>query len=186
MFALLLLALGLAMDAFAVSLARGAAGEHRFVRALETGLAFGFAQAVMPLAGWALGALFLQYIEAVDHWIAFGLLAFLGMRMIREALHEGEVEAEEAARELRGHYTGLAFAALATSIDAAAAGLTLGLFALPVWLSCLIIGLVTAGLCVPAYWLAARLGQRVGRSAEVFGGVVLIGLGLKILAEHLA
>ncbi len=75
---LLFLALALAMDAFAVSIVRGAAGKHQFVRALETGLAFGIAQGVMPFLGWALGALFLQWIEAFDHWIAFGLLGFLG------------------------------------------------------------------------------------------------------------
>ena len=185
MLALLLLALALAMDAFAVSLARGAAGEHRIARALETGLAFGVAQGVMPYLGWLLGTAFLSYVEAVDHWIAFALLAFLGGRMIREGL-SGEEEAELEARSRRSHYAALTIAAIATSIDAAAAGLTLEVMGMPVLLACLVIGLVTAALCVPAYWFASAIGPRLGRYAEIGGGVVLIGLGVRILVEHLS
>lgn len=181
---LLLLALALAADAFAVSLARGAGGAHRPLRALECGLAFGLAQALMPFGGWALGSLFAYWIEAVDHWIAFGLLAFIGARMIHEAFADEEEEAASAASQ-RGYYLALLAAAIATSVDAAAAGLTLGLFATPVWVSCLVIGLVTAVLCVIGYWMASRIGARFGKIAEVAGGVVLIGLGIKILLEHL-
>ena len=185
MIELLLLALALAMDAFAVSLARGAAGEHRLSRALETGLAFGLAQGLMPLAGWALGTIFMEWIEAIDHWIAFALLSFLGIRMAMEGLSgDDEGEAEEPAARGRGHFAALLVAAIATSIDAAAAGLTLDLFDLPVWQSCLVIGAVTMALCVPAYLFAARVGRKVGSLAEVAGGVVLVGLGLKILGEH--
>lgn len=185
MLALLLLALALAMDAFAVSIVRGAAGEHRIDRALETGLAFGLAQGVMPLLGWALGALFLQWIEAVDHWIAFALLAFLGVRMLREAFGEDDDPDEGVAASGRAYWWGLFAAAIATSIDAAAAGLTLDLFGLPIALACTVIAVVTAILCVPAYWFAAKIGSRIGHFAEAAGGVVLIGLGLKILLEHL-
>jgi len=181
MTALLLLSLALAMDAFAVSIARGAAGEHHILRAAETGLAFGVAQGVMPLIGWALGALFLQWIEAVDHWIAFGLLAFLGVRMMMEAFSKDEEEDDPR----KSYYFALFAAAIATSIDAAAAGLTLEVMGLPIALSCLVIGLVTAALCVPGYWFAARFGSRLGHYAEALGGIVLIGLGVKILFEHL-
>lgn len=188
MTALFLLALALAMDAFAVAIARGAAGPHSLARAAETGLAFGAAQGIMPLLGWAAGALFIRWIEAFDHWIAFGLLAFLGARMLREAFSDSDDDAEEAAstERQRGHWAALLLAAIATSIDAAAAGLTLDLFGVPVLLACAIIAAVTAALCVPAYWFASRIGGKLGHVAEGLGGVVLIGLGVKILVEHLA
>lgn len=187
---LLLLALALAADAFAVSIARGAGGPHSLGRALETGLVFGAAQGIMPLIGWAAGALFLRYIEAVDHWIAFGLLAVLGVRMLQAAFRaedesDAEGEAEAPGLPLGAHWLVLGTAAVATSVDAAAAGLTLDLFGLPVWLSCAVIAGVTAALCVPGYWFASRIGGRFGHIAEGAGGVVLIGLGVKILVEHL-
>ncbi|QZH76061.1 MAG: manganese efflux pump [Erythrobacter sp.] len=187
MIAVLVLAVALAMDAFAVALVRGAAGPHSGWRALETGLAFGIAQGVMPLIGWALGALFVGWLAAVDHWIAFALLAFLGVRMLREGLGDEDEEADKragAAPSGRSHFGALLLAAIATSIDAAAAGLTLELFSSPVLLSCALIGGVTLALCAPAYWFAARIGPALGKRAEVFGGIVLIGLGVKILAEH--
>lgn len=184
MIAVLILALALAMDAFAVSLVRGAAGPHSALRALETGAAFGIAQGVMPLAGWALGALFVGWLEAIDHWVAFVLLGFLGITMLREGLDDEEDDDTPDESTRRTHFLALLGAAIATSIDAAAAGLTLELFALPVWLSCVLIGVVTLVLCVPAYWFAARIGPALGKKAEIVGGVVLIGLGCKILAEH--
>lgn len=183
MIALLILALALAMDAFAVALVRGCAGPHSGWRALETGLAFGVAQGVMPLIGWALGALFVGWLEAVDHWVAFALLSFLGYRMIREGIGTDDPE-DGVEISARSHVAALLIAALATSIDAAAAGLTLDLFEPPVLLSCLVIGLVTLVLCAPAYWFAARIGPAVGKKAEIAGGAVLIGLGVKILADH--
>lgn len=183
MTAIVLLALALAMDALAVSIARGAGGQHHFARALETGVAFGAARALMPAIGWALGTLFMRWIEVFDHWIAFGLLAFLGVRMLMEALGDDPDGEEESPA--KGYWMGLPLAAIATSIDAAAAGLTLQLFAMPVWQSCLIICVVTAALCVPAYWFAAKIGQRFAHYAEAIGGVVLICLGAKILLEHL-
>lgn len=185
MFQLFLLALALAMDAFAVSMARGAGGEHRFGRALETGLAFGAAQGIMPFFGWALGSVFMQWIEAFDHWIAFVLLAALGARMLHESFADDSGE-DEPAPSGRYYWLGLFIAAIATSIDAAAAGLTLDIFGLPVGLACLVIGAVTAVLCVPAYWFASRMGEGLGHWAERLGGVMLIGLGCKILLEHLA
>ncbi len=186
MIAVLILSLALAMDAFAVSLVRGATGPHSGWRAMETGLAFGVAQGVMPLAGWALGSLFIGWLAAIDHWIAFALLVFLGIRMLHEGLGEraGDDDAENPGGSGRSHFSVLLLAAIATSIDAAAAGLTLDLFSPPVLLSCLTIGLVTLALCVPGYWFAARIGPRLGAKAEVFGGMVLVGLGVKILAEH--
>lgn len=185
MIAVLILALALAMDAFAVSLVRGAAGPHSSWRALETGLAFGVAQGVMPLIGWALGALFVGWLAAVDHWLAFGLLGFLGFRMLREGLSDDDGEQGPGEPAGRAHFAALLLAAIATSIDAAAAGLTLELFSPPVLLSCAVIAATTLVVCTPAYWFAARIGPALGKQAEVFGGIVLIGLGAKILAEHM-
>ena len=187
MTALFLLALALAADAFAVSIARGAGGPHSLTRALETGLAFGAAQGIMPLLGWGLGALFAGWLAAIDHWIAFGLLTVLGGRMLMAARSdedEADDGVEPAGISRRAHLLALFAAAVATSIDAAAAGLTLDLFGLPVWLSCLLIALVTGAVCVPGYWFASRIGGKIGKLAEGVGGVVLIGLGVKILLEH--
>ncbi len=188
MLALFLLALALAADAFAVSIARGAGGPHSMGRALETGLAFGAAQGIMPLLGWALGSLFMAWIEAVDHWIAFGLLTFLGVRMLLASLSGKDEDDEAAAGSAaigKAHYVALLAAAVATSIDAAAAGLTLDLFGLPVLLACAIIAGVTASVCVPGYWFASRIGGKLGHLAEGIGGVVLVGLGIRILFDHL-
>lgn len=180
---ILILAVGLAMDAVAVALVRGSVGEHRLWRAIEVGLFFGIAQGVMPLAGWALGTAFADHIAAVDHWVAFVLLAFLGGRMIVEAMSGDD---DVAASMPRSHYAGLTIAAVATSIDAAAAGITLPLLDVPVALSCLTIGGVTALLCAFSYAGGTRASARMGKWAELAGGVILIGLGTRILIEHLA
>ena len=170
------------MDAVAVALVRGSVGEHRAWRAIEVGLFFGVAQGVMPLAGWALGTAFAGRIAAIDHWVAFALLAFLGGRMIVAAMSGDD---DTAPSKPHSHYAGLTIAAVATSIDAAAAGITLPLLDAPVALSCLIIGGVTALLCTAAYAGGTRASQRMGTWAELAGGMILIGLGIKILAEHL-
>ncbi|WP_017664587.1 manganese efflux pump MntP family protein [Porphyrobacter sp. AAP82] len=178
MIAALLLALALAMDAFAVALTQGA----RFRPSARGGLAiaatFGVFQAVMPLAGWAVGAAALAYVEAVDHWIAFGLLAFLGVRMLG-----GHVGDEEAAHALTGR--ALLLAGVATSIDALAAGITLPALGVTPWLAAGLIGIVTFALSGAGVVLGHRAGEHLGEWAERIGGVILIGLGGKILGQHL-
>lgn len=181
MITVLLLANALAMDAFAVALCQGAAARPGVLGALRIGTAFGAAQGLMPLGGWALGIAFAGLIEAVDHWIAFGLLGFLGVRMIREGLDPGDAAASEA---LMGR--ALLIAAIATSIDAAAAGVTLPALGVPVLLASGVIAGVTAALCFAGTLMGAVIGTRLGKWAEIGGGMVLIGLGVKILAEHLA
>lgn len=171
------------MDAVAVALVRGATGERRIAHAVELALAFGIAQGVMPLIGWGLGTAFAGTIEAFDHWIAFVLLAFLGLRMLREALSEDD---EPAPGGTSYRLAALATAAVATSIDAAAAGLALPLLEVRVLTACATIGAVTAVLSGIGYWLGGHASPRLGKWAEVLGGVVLIGLGAKILVEHLA
>lgn len=176
----LLLGLALAMDAFAVALTQGA----RFRPGIKGGtliaLAFGIAQGVMPFFGWIIGATAMQWIAAWDHWIAFALLAFIGGRMV---LFTDDGEEEGGARLLTG--SALFVAALATSIDALAAGLTLPTLGLEPVLACVIIALVTFALSAIGVALGGRAGDRFGRPAEVFGGLILVGIGAKILFEHL-
>jgi putative Mn2+ efflux pump MntP len=172
-----LLAVALAMDAFAVSLAQGAA---RRGGALRIALAFGAAQALMPLIGWGLGAAFADAIRSFDHWVAFLLLAALGGKMLHEALHG---DSPSPAPALIGWALG--GAAVATSVDAAAAGVTLPLLGAPIALACAVIGAVTAALCYAGVRIGAAGGARLGKAAEVAGGLLLIALGGKILVEHL-
>lgn len=175
----LALAVALAMDAFAVALTQGARFRPSWKQGATIALAFGVFQGVMPLAGWLLGSFALAYVEAWDHWIAFGLLAFIGMQMIRAS----DDTYERGLPPLSG--VALLTAAVATSIDAFAAGLTLPTLGFAPLAACVLIAMVTALLSATAVWLGRKAGDRFGRPAEVFGGVLLIALGAKILADHL-
>jgi len=175
----LLLAVGLAMDAFAAAVAQGASNRPNLAVALQIGLAFGLAQGVMPLLGWGLGQAFGDLIRAIDHWIALALLGFLGVRMIREGLAAPD---DEPVKKLTGRV--LLVTSIATSIDAAAAGVTLPTLGAPVPLACATIGATTAVLSTSGVYLGAVAGNRFGKAAEVAGGLILIGLGLKIFIEH--
>jgi manganese efflux pump family protein len=180
----LLIAVGLSMDALAVAIGRGSglSRADRVRGALSMALAFGLFQALMPVAGWLLGSAFAGLIESVDHWIAFVLLAGIGGRMIYESFF-GEDDGERPALSLRV----LLLLAVATSIDALAVGIGLRLAdpATPILVAALLIGIVTFGLSLVGGLLGSRLGERFGRSMEALGGAVLIGIGLRILAEHL-
>ena len=136
----------------------------------------------MPLIGWALGLAFAAAIRGVDHWVAFALLSGIGAQMIHQGLKTPEADPCAPARS-----SGWALfaAAAATSIDAAAAGVTLGLWTVPVLVSCAVIGATTLLLSTGGVLLGAVVGERLGRRAELLGGAVLICLGFKILAEHL-
>ena len=173
----LLLALALAMDAFAVALTQGAKFRPGLRGGTAIALTFGVFQALMPLAGWVIGAVALITIEAVDHWIAFGLLTFLGVRMLG-----GHVGEEEAAHALTGR--ALLLAGVATSIDALAAGITLPTLAVEPLLAVALIGIITAAMSAGGVALGRVAGDRFGEWAERAGGVILIALGCKILAEH--
>ncbi len=179
-FSLLALSLGLAMDAFAVSVAQGAAAGRGNAGAFKIGAAFGAAQGLMPLIGWALGAAFEGAIRNVDHWIAFVLLGLLGAKMLREGL-AGE-EASPAPALLGWALLG---AAIATSVDAAAAGITLPTIGAPVLIACATIGMVTGLLCIAGVRVGAAYGARLGKLAEMAGGTLLIFIGAKILIQHL-
>ena len=175
------IALALAMDAFAVALAAGAVitpltGRHLF----RLGFHFGLFQALMPIAGWLVGMTVQKWIAAYDHWIAFVLLAVVGGRMIKEAFDEDEDKA--ASDPTRG--LTMVILSVATSIDALAVGLSLAMLGVSVWLPAAVIGVVACVLTVFGMLLGRRLGGDWGKRVEVCGGLVLCGIGLKILLEH--
>ena len=175
------LGLALAADAFAVSLAQGVASPpaHRRAAALSAALWFGGAQAGAALLGFGLGAALAGPLAHIDHWIAFGILAALGAKLIQEGLSATDDAAPRLASGWR-----MAGLAVATSIDAVAAGLTLPTLGLAPLISAAVIGVITAGCCAGGVWLGARAGARLGGTAEILGGVVLIGVGVKALFDH--
>ncbi|WP_265587488.1 manganese efflux pump MntP [Sphingomicrobium arenosum] len=178
MIAVLLLAIGLAMDAFAAAVARGAA-RIGWRDGLLLALAFGLFQGAMPLIGVGFGDLFAGVIDRIDHWLAFTLLGYIGVQMIREGLDAAEPTL--ARLSLRA----IVVTAVATSVDAAVAGLTLDLFDVPLPTSLLTIGLVTFALSLVGVAIGARIGTRFGKRAEIGGGAILILLGTRILFDHL-
>ena len=180
---MLALALGLAMDAVAVSLTTGfLAREVKPHGALRVALFFGGAQAAMPALGALVGSRFASRIAAYDHWVAFGLLAFVGGKMIYEGLSHGD---EERPAHEPFAFATLAPLAVATSIDALAVGLTLPVLHAPVGATVTVIGAVTAVLSAAGVYLGRRFGDRFGSRLDVIGGVVLVGIGLRILVAHL-
>ena len=178
-----LIAIALAMDCFAVSLGVGTAGTATDARAtFRLFFHFGLFQAGMTLLGWLAGKTVVTYISSVDHWVAFGLLAFVGARMIRGGLRkEGEVPAiPDPSRGMT-----LVILSIATSIDALAVGLSLAVLHVNVIWAALVIGGVSAALSLVGLTLGNRLGMRFGKTMEVIGGLILIGIGLRTLITHL-
>lgn len=179
----LFLALALSIDAFAVSLAAATTGRVSGSRAtFRLSFHFGLFQFLMPLLGWAAGVGIAPLIAAFDHWIAFGLLVVIGIRMIRSAIMQGPGRShEDPSRGVR-----LVLLSIATSIDALAVGLTLGFLDISIWWPSVAIGVVTASVCVLAIVMGQRLHVRFGRTVEALGGVILIVIAIRILLEHLA
>ena len=176
------IAVGLAMDAFAVAVAASVTlGQVSWRQVFRFAFHFGLFQAVMPLIGWVAGRSVYGTIAAWDHWAAFGLLAFIGGKAIITALRTSPHEAPRGD-PTRG-WT-LVMLSVATSIDALAVGLSLGVLQLAIWYPALIIGVVTATLTAVGMHIGSRLGARFGRWTEIVGGMVLIGIGTKILIEH--
>ena len=179
---ILLIGVGLSMDAFSVSICKGLTTKQFSWRmALICGLWFGFFQALMPVIGFFLGAQFEQYITAVDHWIAFGLLFLIGANMIREALSKKE---DEPADSSLGFKTMLLLA-VATSIDALAVGISFACIQVKIWSSVLIIGITTFVFSIVGVKIGNVFGSKFEKSAGIVGGIILILIGLKILLEHL-
>lgn len=181
---LFLIAVGLAMDAFAVSVCKGLnMKKTNYRHALIIGLFFGGFQALMPLIGWALGSQFEKFIKPVDHWIAFVLLLFIGGKMIYEALTENESSPEGKSEKL--NLKELTVLAIATSIDALAVGITLAFYKAEIFSSVTIIGIVTFALSFIGVSIGNKLGTKFKNKAEIAGGIILIIIGLKILLEDL-
>jgi manganese efflux pump family protein len=181
---ILLLALGLAMDATAVAAARGLATPRiRPAHVALVAVFFGGAQALMPLLGWLVGSRLGPFVEAWDHWIAFALLAAIGGHMLWEARGAPRRE-PKGERELYSLKV-MTLLAVATSIDALAAGITLPMLNAPLPLSIATIGITTAVLSALGLFAGQRFGAALGKRLDLLGGVVLIGLGVKILVEHL-
>ncbi len=177
---ILLLAVGVSMDAFAVSIAKGiCAGRARVGQALLTGLWFGGFQALMPLLGYFLGNSFADIIGAWDHWVAWGLLTLIGANMVRDAL-SGDEERLSANFSVRAMFP----LAIATSIDALAVGVSLACLQTSIWMPIIIIGITTAAFSVAGVCLGKFFGLHFKSRTTFIGGVVLILIGLKILWEH--
>lgn len=174
------LAIALSMDAFAVSIGLGAKKVHNTISlAIRAGVYFGIFQAIMPLIGHFAGIGLVQYVEQVDHWIAFGLLALIGGKMIYESI-KGDVSEDISALTNRI----MLVLAIATSIDALAAGYSLSLLNVDPFVAMFLIGLTTFCFSFIGVFIGVRTGTRLESKAELVGGLVLIAIGIKILMEH--
>ena len=179
-FELLLISVGLAMDAFAVSVGKGMTVKRvRPYHALNAGAWFGAFQALMPIIGYFVGRSFADYVVSVDHWIAFGLLSLIGANMIRETIC-GDDEEQDGDFGIRT----MLVMAIATSIDALAVGISMAFLHVNVWISATVIGVVTFAISTAGVYLGASFGSRLGTKAGIVGGVILIVIGIKILVEH--
>lgn len=182
--ATLFLAFGMSMDAFAASISKGATRHKpKLSDALRTGLIFGVIETITPLIGWSLGLLASQFVMEWDHWIAFTLLAFLGIRMIIEGVR-AEPETEAPCR--RHGFWLLVTTAIATSIDAMAVGVGLAFLQVNIVWTALAIGTATLIMSTLGIMIGRYIGPLLGKRAEILGGLVLIGIGSQILWSHLA
>ena len=183
---LFLIGVGLSMDAFAVSICKGLGMKRlNMGQALVIGLFFGGFQALMPFVGWALGSQFQDLISPIDHWIAFILLAFIGGKMLVEAIRGGDEESADEPADAKLDLKELFVLAVATSIDALAVGITFAFLGVNIVEAISIIGATTFVLSVAGVAVGHAFGARYERGATIVGGVVLILIGCKILLEHL-
>lgn len=179
--ALFVLAVGLSMDAFAVSICKGLALRKITARnAMIVGLWFGGFQALMPFIGYTLGVQFNDRIMAVDHWVAFGLLVLIGANMLREAFSSKEEEADASLS-----FRNMLVLAIATSIDALAIGVTFAFLQVNILMAVAFIGVITFCISVAGVKIGSIFGTKYKARAELAGGIILIFLGIKILLEHL-
>lgn len=183
LFEIILIAVGLSMDAFAVSITLGlSAGNLRFKKMIIPGIYFGFFQALMPAIGYFAGIYFADEIKNADHWIAFVLLAFIGGKMVKESF------SKEKTDETAGYsfnFTKMLILALATSIDALAVGITFALLAVNILKAIAITGMITFFISMFGVKIGNIFGTKFKSKAEFTGGAVLIIIGVKILVEHL-
>ena len=179
---LFLIGVGLSMDAFAVSVCKGLTmRKMRWKQGAVIALFFGGFQALMPLAGWALGKQFEQYITRIDHWIAFLLLGWIGGKMIWDAFHGEEEESVKAGFDLKELFV----LAVATSIDALAVGITFAFLQVAILPAVTLIGCTTFVISLAGVWIGHKFGGKLKDKATLAGGIILCLIGLKILLEHL-
>ena len=180
-FEIIVIGIGLAMDAFAVSVCKGLSMKKmNWKNAIIIALYFGIFQAIMPIIGYFLGTTFSGFVESVDHWIAFILLSIIGGNMIKDSADD-EIEKRNDKVDLKT----MSILAIATSIDALAVGVTFAFFKANVLQAVTIIGLITFGLSLIGVKIGNRFGDKFQNKAELIGGIILIIIGLKILLEHL-
>ncbi|MBQ2248423.1 MAG: manganese efflux pump [Tidjanibacter sp.] len=182
---LLMIAVGLSMDAFSVAICKGLAMKRATLRNCSiVGLWFGGFQALMPIVGYFVGINFRHSIESFDHWIAFALLALIGINMVREALDKEEVDGYEEGEKESLSARKMAPMAVATSIDALAVGVSFAFLGTEIWLPAALIGIVTFGFSFGGVKIGNIFGTRYKSKAELVGGIILILIGLKIVLEH--
>ena len=175
-----LIALGLAMDAFSVAICKGLSMKKLEIKkAVIIGLYFGIFQGIMPVLGFLLGGTVAETIEKYDHWIAFVLLAIIGINMIREAFDEDEEVTDKV------DFKSMIWLAIATSIDALTVGVTFSFLNVNIWFAALLIAIITCILSILGVMIGNKFGCKYKSKAEVAGGIVLILMGIKILIEHL-
>ena len=180
--ALILIALGVSADAFAVALAERLQVRRRVIRnALVIAAAFALFQVAMPLIGWSIGTLFARYITAVDHWVAFVLLGLIGGKMLWEALTGATDGAAPQLLDVKR----LLVLSFATSVDALAVGISFAFLDVNIWVAIALVGITTLVLSVVAVLIGHRVGARFKKPAELAGGVVLVFIGTQVLLEHL-
>ena len=179
---ILLIAISMAMDAFAVSLGSGVRIEPGPRPIFRMAFHFGLFQGIMPIIGWLFGYSIEPFVKDFDHWVAFGLLAFVGFRMIRSGVSKNQ---DESRRDPSRGWT-MVLLSVAVSIDALAIGLSLAFLNITIWTPALVIGLVTSGLSVIGLRVGNDFGKKYGKPVEVFGGLILIGIGIRIVVSHLA
>jgi manganese efflux pump family protein len=178
---IILISIGLAMDCLAVSISCSVIKkEIKFWEALKIGLFFGFFQGIMPVIGWLLGISFKNYILAFDHWIAFGILGFIGLKMVIESFKK----TDKKELEITSYWLILSLS-IATSIDALMVGVSFAFLEVSILKTVVIIGGITLFISMVGFRMGKSLGSVFGRRAELVGGLVLIGIGTKILIEHL-
>jgi manganese efflux pump family protein len=178
-----LIALGLSADCFAVALSAGVSTRnHSWLTVMRVALSFGIFQALMPLIGWLVGRTVINFIAGFDHWVAFALLTFVGGRMLYESFHHSKAE-EKSVDISRGWM--LITMSIATSIDALAVGLSFAFADIQIALAAPIIGIVAMLITIVGFQVGKRAGKLMGKRAETLGGLILIGIAIRILLSHL-
>jgi len=181
---IIIIAIGLAMDCFAVSISKGIhVQKFYWGMTLRMAVLFGLFQALMPLIGYLFGIGFAGYMKAFDHWIAFGLLTLIGGKMVIEGLKPHDPDSDETPNPFK--WSLLLSLALATSIDALATGIVLIPYPGAIWEAIAIIGFISFLFTLTGMYIGVHFGKRFHFKVEILGGVILIGIGLKILIEHL-